>query len=190
MALLDYFRRRPDGRCEPSSPPRIEPMAGPPMTPGRKRLIAIVGTAAAGLIAVVSQWEGKSNDPYRDMVGVMTVCFGETRVEMRRYSDAECEDMLADGLADFAGPVLARNPTLKGHDPQTLAAVSLAYNIGTAAYNRSTVARRFSEGRWRSACNAFLLWTKAGGREVKGLKNRREAERRICLRGIPAEYNR
>ena len=92
--------------------------------------------------------------------------------------------MLARGLGDFAKPVLARNPELRGHDPQLLAAVSLAYNIGPAAYERSTVARRFSQGRWREACDAFLMWTRAGGRKVQGLVNRRRKERAICLRGL------
>lgn len=92
--------------------------------------------------------------------------------------------MLANGLADFAEPVLKRNPELKGHDAQLIAAVSLAYNIGPAAYNRSTVAKRFSSGDWKGACDAFLRWNKAGGRVVSGLTKRREAERRICLRGL------
>lgn len=165
-------------------PPKILPMEEP-AAPGRKRLAAVIGTSAvAGLIAVVAQFEGRSNDPYLDIVNVPTVCFGETRVEMRRYSDAECEDMLAGGLADFAEPVLRRNPELLGHDPQLIAATSLAYNIGSSAYNRSTVAKRFSAGNWRGACDAFLMWTKAGGREVKGLRIRREKERVICLRGL------
>lgn len=155
-----------------------------PKPKGKARLAALVGTAAAGLIAVVAQFEGKSNDPYFDIVGVATVCMGETRVPMRRYTDAECDEMLADGLADFAGPVLKRNPELKGHDPQLLAAVSLAYNIGPAAYNRSTVAKRFSAGDWKGACDAFLMWSKAGGRTVPGLLNRRQKERQICLRGL------
>ena len=108
---------------------------------------------------------------------------------MRRYSDSECEEMLADGLAAFTSAVLARNPELRGNDPQLLAATSLAYNIGSAAYSRSTIARNFSRGRWRSACDGFLAWSYAGGRRVEGLRKRREKERAICLRSIPAEFN-
>lgn len=155
-----------------------------PKPKGKARLTALVGTAAAGLIAVVAQFEGKSNDPYFDIVNVPTVCYGETRVPMRRYTDAECDELLAEGLADFAGPVLKRNPELKGHDPQLLAAVSLSYNIGTGAYNRSTVAKRFSAGDWKGACDAFLMWSKAGRRTVPGLLRRRQKERQICLRGL------
>lgn len=152
---------------------------------GRAGLIALVGASAAALMtATVATWEGKSNDPYRDIVGVMTVCYGETRVNMRRYSNAECEDMLAEGLADFAKPVLACTPNLRGRPEQLAAAVSLAYNIGAAAYCRSTVDRRFDAGNFRGACDAFLMWNKAGGRVVKGLTNRRRHERQICLTGL------
>lgn len=152
---------------------------------GKGRLLAMVGgTTAALLTATVAMWEGKSNDPYRDIVGVWTVCYGETRVPMRAYSDAECEEMLADGLADFAGPVLERNPELRGRPNQLAAAVSLSYNIGIGAYRRSTVARRFSAGNWRGACDAILMWNKAGGRVVRGLVRRRVHEREICLRGL------
>lgn len=157
--------------------------AKPGMT-GKAKLAAVVGTAAAGLIAVVAQFEGKSNDPYLDIVNVATVCFGETNVPMRRYSDAECEEMLAESLAGYGAAVLKRNPELRGHDPQLLAAVSLSYNVGPAAYNRSTVAKRFSAGDWKGACDAFLRFNRAGGRVVAGLTKRRQKEREICLRGL------
>ena len=161
-----------------------ERFSAPPAS-GRTRLVAAVGTAAAAmLLSFVGSWEGKRNAPYRDIVGVMTVCYGETRVEMRRYSDAECAEMLAGGLADFAGPVLARNPELRGRPYQLAAAVSLAYNIGITAYSGSTAARRFSARDWRGGCDAILRWNMAGGRVVPGLKRRREAEHRMCVTGL------
>jgi lysozyme len=104
---------------------------------------------------------------------------------MRRYSDGECAEMLAEGLDDFARPVLKRNPELRNRPNQLIAAVSLSYNIGSANYNRSTVARRFGERRWREGCNAMLRWNRAGGRVVRGLVRRRAAEHRICVRGLP-----
>ena len=183
MRLLDLFSRRYDGRAGDMMPPA--PRAGARLPPGRTKLAAIVGTAAAGLIAVVAQWEGKRNEPYQDIVGVWTVCYGETNTTMRRYSDGECKDMLAGSLAGYAEAVMKRNPELRGHDPQVIAATSLAYNIGPVAYSRSTVAKRFSAGDWRGACDAFLAWSFAGGKQVQGLLNRRRAERDICMRNLP-----
>lgn len=148
---------------------------------------AIGGLAAMLAIAlpVVAMWEGKSTDPYKDLVGKWTVCFGETNVPMRRYTDAECEAMLTESLGEYGLAVVERNPSLANRPYQWAAASSLAFNIGTSAYRRSTVARRFSQGRWREACDAFLMWRYAGGREVRGLLNRRRHEREICLTGVP-----
>ncbi|WP_416365688.1 lysozyme [Sphingomonas aerolata] len=71
------------------------------------------------------------------------------------------------------------------HPNQLAAAISLAYNIGTGGYCGSTVDRRFDAGQWRAACDAFLLWNKAGGRVVNGLDRRRRAERDLCLKDLP-----
>lgn len=154
--------------------------------PTRKQAGAAIAALLAVATPMVALYEGKSNTPYADKLagGLMTVCFGETRVEMRRYSDAECTAMLQDGIIDFAEGVADRNPELVGHPNQWAAATSLAYNIGIGNYRRSTVAKRFSAGNWRGACDAFLAWRYAGGREVKGLLRRRQAERAICLRGL------
>ena len=145
------------------------------------RLAKTVGGAglAATLIALVAAWEGTRTDPYRDIVGVWTVCTGETNVPMRRYTKAECDAMLSKSLDGYATDVKRLTPRLEGY--QLVAATSLAYNIGGAAYARSTVRRRFNAGDLRGGCDAFLAWRFAGGREIKGLKNRREAERKICL---------
>jgi lysozyme len=152
---------------------------------GRAGLIAVAGACAAAIMTpLVAGWEGKRNDPYLDIVAVQTVCYGETRVPMRRYSDAECEDMLADALGVFAGEVLARNPELRQRPHVLAAATSLAYNIGWAGYGRSSAARHFSAGRWRDGCEAILLWNRAGGKVIRGLVKRRRAERAICLEGL------
>lgn len=148
-------------------------------------LVALVGASAAVLMTgTVAKWEGKSNKPYADLVNKMTVCFGETNVPMRYYTDAECEEMLGESLTGYAKGVLTRNPTLRNHPEELAAATSLAYNIGSANYNRSTVAKRFERGDHTGACDAFLMWRYAGGREVKGLLNRRRDERKLCLSGV------
>lgn len=152
--------------------------------PGAAKLSIVAGGASMLLVGMVALFEGKENKPYVDIVGVKTVCYGETRVVMKPYTDAQCEDMLAGGLADFAQGVVKRNPELVGHNNQLAAATSLSYNIGLRAYNGSTVAKRFSAKNWRGACEAFLMWNKAGGRVIKGLDNRRRYERARCLIGL------
>lgn len=149
----------------------------------------IGGAAMAAMLAVatpaIKHYEGYSATPYRDVIGKLTVCYGETNVRMRRYSRAECDAMLNGHAAEYGAAVAKRNPSLVGHPWQWAAATSLAYNIGVANYVRSTVARLFDAGRWRDACNHFKDWKYAGGRVNKGLVNRRQDETRLCLTRLP-----
>jgi lysozyme len=50
------------------------------------------------------------------------------------------------------------------------------------------MSRRALAGDLRGACDALLMWTKARGNGrlvvVRGLVNRRNAERALCLRGL------
>ena len=150
----------------------------------KRRLNKIVGgSAAVGamLLAAVAAFEGKSNDPYQDIVGVWTVCYGETRVDMKHYTTAQCQDMLATALGDYATGVLKRNPALKDHPYQLAAATSLAYNIGLANYGKSSAAKAFDRGRWADGCRRMTFWNRAGGKVVKGLVKRRQAEYNICM---------
>lgn len=170
--------------------PRIEPMAQPNGNKGP--LIALLGTiAAAGLFVSIPQDESGGKEhlkAYRDIVGVWTICDGDTKnvkpgmVETK----AGCQKRLESQLLAHAKPVMACSPRLKeeGRDYQRWAAVSLAYNIGTGAYCKSSIDRHFDAGNWRAGCDSFLKWDKAGGRSVKGLTLRRQRERAICLRGL------
>ncbi|MFT3965597.1 MAG: lysozyme [Sphingobium sp.] len=145
-------------------------------------LAAALAAALSIATPEIMRWEGKRNDPYRDIVGVMTVCYGETQAPMRRYSDAECSAMLARRVErDFARPILACIPGFAARPHAFAAAISLSYNIGTSGFCRSTAAARFKKGDWRGGCEAMLAWNRAGGKVVPGLVRRREAERRLCL---------
>lgn len=158
-----------------------------PRMAGGAGVVALIAAAIAVDPALVTRWEGKSNTPYADKLAndLPTVCFGETRVEMRYYTDAECKALLETAkYRDFGPAVIRCTPGIAENPPVLLASISLAYNIGTGAYCRSTVARRFNAGDIRGGCDAFLMWRFAGGREVRGLLNRRRDERRICLRGV------
>jgi len=167
-----------------------------PVLPPKKAsaLVLVVGIAAAAVLSpFVSGWEdgpkGPALVPYRDIVGVWTQCSGETlnvTATSPRETPEGCAIKLDKRLAGFAQGVVKRNPQLRGRDNQWAAMTSLAYNIGVQGYAGSTVARRIDAGQWRAACDAMLMWNKAGGRKVQGLVNRRNAERALCLKGVSA----
>jgi lysozyme len=146
--------------------------------------VGLVGSVIAMMalaLATVAPFEGKRNEPYRDPIGILTVCYGETRVEMRRYSDAECMAMLEQGVVEFAEGVRLRNPGIASYPRQWAAHTSFAYNVGLARYGRSSVARLFSEGRQRAACEFMTRYKYADGHVLAGLVRRRAAERALCL---------
>lgn len=170
----------------------IQPMPLPRKAASKATLIGCVGLACATVLTpFVSTWESGGRDrlvAYQDIVGVWTLCDGETLGVKRGQTDTRegCALRLDNRLArDFAPAVLSCTPTLRGHPYQLAATISLAYNIGTAGYCRSTVDRRFDAGQWQAGCDAFLAWNKAGGRAVQGLTNRRQAERGLCMKELP-----
>lgn len=157
--------------------------------------VAIVVNDQAAEVAdgLIQKWEdgpkGPRLVPYKDIVGKWTVCTGETRVKMQTYTLTQCRTFLRTAIrSDFGKGVLACTPQIATTVYQLGAAISVAYNIGVAAYCGSTMARQFKAGDWYAACNAFALWNKAGKVVVTGLTNRRNDEMRACFTLLPPEY--
>lgn len=150
-----------------------------------QRLPATVLTVSALALGGIAVHEGYRSEAYSDPVGVTTIGYGATsevrpgdrtdpvRAVLRLAADA---DRTARRIADCIGPV-----PLYQHEFD--AYVSLAYNIGTGAFCRSTLVRklRAEPPDYAGACGELLRWTRAGGRELPGLVNRRRAEYQQCI---------
>ncbi|MEX3628763.1 MAG: lysozyme [Burkholderia sp.] len=163
------------------STPPIDP-ATPAKRPGARTLTAAVGVTAAGLLmAYVPRFEGMVLRTYRDPIGVLTYCIGETQgaVWGRTYTPDQCRAKLSERLVQYADGVdgCIDAPLT---DYQRAAAVSFAYNEGAARFCGSSIARHFNAGQYAAGCAAFSLYDKAGGRVLPGLVNRRRIERQIC----------
>lgn len=59
--------------------------------------------------------------------------------------------------------------------------VSLAYNIGPAAFCGSTLVKKLNAGDYTAACLAILSWDKFKGEALRGLTIRRQAEYKMCI---------
>lgn len=162
------------------------------------------GTGMAALFAAMiavavpqwEKWEGSERIAYRDIVGVLTICSGDTRNvrEGQVASEAECQERTARIMMDFGGGVRAASPGIENSPYEWAAHTTFAGNIGLAGYRRSSTHRLFVTGHRVQACRAMRLWNKAGGRVVRGLVNRREGEGdrigeyELCLAGaVPAQ---
>ena len=146
--------------------------------------------AAACAIAVPA--EGLRNYAYRDPIGLPTICFGSTAgVKMGDFRTIpECKALLNKEMLSVISTVDSCRP---GLPLPVLAAFSdAAYNLGAKIAcdtAKSTAARLLKAGDYTAACNELPKWSKARVAGVMvtlpGLAKRREAERQLCLTGVP-----
>lgn len=139
-------------------------------------------TSDAG-IELIKGFEAFAAKPYRDIVGILTWGYGHAQkagdVIPAILTEQEACDLLENDLMRFELAVNGLNADLTQNEFD--ACVSLAFNIGTGAFAKSTVAKRLIAGDHDGAAEAILMWNKAGGRIVQGLVNRREKERALFL---------
>jgi lysozyme len=154
----------------------------------RRGLVALVGAVAAtALLSFTPAFEGTELSTYRDMGGVLTYCTGATENAAwgKTYTPAQCRVQLDRDLERHAAGIAMCIPLARLTDGQKVAFVDVAYNIGVSGFCGSSMARRTNVGDMVGACNSLLLWNKVGGKEVRGLTRRRQAERELCLKGLP-----
>lgn len=130
-------------------------------------------------IKLLKYYEGLSLTAYKDIVGKWTIGYGDTEnvTPGMVITEQEAEDRLRRRLErDFIPGVISsldRSPRQCELD----ALVSLAYNIGVAAFKRSTLLKRYNAGDIQGAADQFSVWHYAAKKSIKGLRKRRAAER-------------
>lgn len=141
---------------------------------------------------LVKRWEGLRLSPYRCASGFATIGWG-TRFypggKAVAMSDSAISEMQADAfLADALALTLAQLKACIARAPgthQAAAMLSLAYNIGTGNFARSTLVAKFNAGDFEGAAREFPKWChgQRGGELVvfEGLVRRRAEEAALFL---------
>ena len=145
----------------------------------------------------IKGWEsydpnGDGAYPYICPTGHLTIGYGrviKSRDEYpHRVSEAMATLMLRDDLARYERAVRAYiRVELMPWEYDAL--VSFTFNCGAGALQRSTARRRINRGDMERGADALLMWCKGRLRQggplvkIKGLYNRRVAERDIFLNG-------
>lgn len=152
-----------------------------------------VGAGAAGVLALaalfIADHEGYVPRAYADPAWgwqVPTACYGETGPHIQRgmtFTKEECLSMLDAQVArkwSELDACITRDLT----NPQMVALLSWAYNVGTRAACRSTLVSKLNEGEPPYAwCRELLRWNRANGKVLPGLTKRRQAEFNLCAYG-------
>lgn len=159
-----------------------------------KTRYVIAGLAAsASVIASIAAFEGFRGEAYPDPVygwAIPTIGHGTTSGVQRgdTITQEEAGERLRQDIARFEGEIrqcVTAPLTQEEYD----AYVSLAYNIGTTKFCRSTLVRKLNALDYEGACKAILDWKYAGGedcsapgnRTCRGLWTRRQAEYQRCI---------
>lgn len=138
--------------------------------------------------ALIQGFEGYSSKAYRDADG-WSIGYGHFMGKdpslSSRTVTREQADRLFDGdVSKFELAVSTTTPEAAQHEFDAM--VSLAYNIGTAGFAGSSVAKRHNAGDREGAADAFLMWNKSQGKVLPVLEKRRARERQVYLFGFTA----
>lgn len=139
-------------------------------------------------VNLISGFEDTRFKAYDDSVGVWTIGTGTTvypnGVKVKKGDACTAEQAktyFKHDLAKFEKTV-NESVTVPLTQNQFDALVSLTYNIGSGAFNNSTLLKKLNKGDYQGAADQFLAWKKAGGKVLPGLVRRREAERALFLK--------
>jgi len=133
--------------------------------------------------ALIKRFEGCRLKAYRCPANVLTIGYGNTFYEdgtkvkdgdvITQQRAEELAKFIIDQFAVSIAPFIQKTLT----ENQFSACVSLAYNIGTGNFKKSSVFKKLNINPNDSTiADSFRLWNKGGGKVLKGLVNRREAE--------------
>lgn len=139
-------------------------------------------------VDLICSFEGKRLTAYDDGVGVWTIGFGTTvypnSIKVMKgdtCTEAQAKTYMAHDLKKFEATV-NKAVTVQLNQNQFDALVSLAYNIGTNAFSKSTLVKKLNANDIRGAADQFDVWVNAGGKRMQGLVNRRTVEKALFLK--------
>jgi lysozyme len=129
-----------------------------------------------------SKFEGCRLEAYQDSVGVWTIGFGSTHevVPHMQITQSQALEWLERDL-NASYNAVQRLIKTNLSDDQYIALIDFVYNLGAGTLQRSTLRARLNRGDM-DCQNEFLKYNKAGGRPLRGLTIRRQAEVKLWLK--------
>jgi len=137
-------------------------------------------------LALIRRFEGLRLTPYLCSAGVPTIGYGATyyedgtRVTLRdgAITKDRAESLLRWHVSNVYLPAVVKLcPAIVHETPGRMAAlIDFTFNLGSGNLRASTLRRKVNAGDWEAVPGELLRWNKAGGRVLRGLTIRRQAE--------------
>jgi len=133
---------------------------------------------------VIKEFEGYSSEPYLCPSGIATIGYGNTRylngervtMDDPEIDKKEAEKMLLETVK-FVEKEVKNIVEHKLKSYQMAALISFTYNVGIGAFSNSTLLSWIdSNPNYNRIPEQFRRWNRGGGKVLKGLIRRREAE--------------
>ena len=134
----------------------------------------IISTAGVDLL---THFEGLRLEAYQDSVGVWTIGYGHTKgvTPSMKITESQANNLLRTELIEYQNYINSMvNVSLD--QCQFDALVCWVYNLGPTNLSNSTLLTLLNQGVKLQIPKQIRRWNKAGGRVLKGLVRRREAE--------------
>ena len=137
----------------------------------------------------LKQWEGIKTKAYQDTGGVWTIGYGHTAMagdpkprSGMVISAEDAEKILLKDLVQYEAAVESL-VKVKLTDNQFASLVSFTFNVGIENFKKSKLLKKLNAGNYDAVPTELTKWTKAGGKKIQGLVNRRRAEGYLWMEG-------
>ena len=135
----------------------------------------------------IAAWEGCELEVYTDAAGYPTIGVGHLIMDGEDFQQGltydEAIDLFARDIQVYEHAV-GRHVQVVLDQPQYDALVSFCFNLGEFNFSRSTLLKRVNAKQFHDVPFQLSRWCRAGGRILKGLARRREAEGRLFADGV------
>jgi lysozyme len=135
------------------------------------------------LTNLIKQFEGCKLKAYRCPANVLTIGYGHTGQDVTEgleWSQQFADAILRKDADKYLEQALDASPVLRAESASHQAAIAdFVYNCGLGNYKSSTLKKKVDARNWSAAQVEIVKWNKGGGKVLKGLVTRREAERKL-----------
>ena len=135
---------------------------------------------------IIKHFEGLRLEAYKCPADVWTIGYGHANKVKPGdvITTGEADILLALDVQEAERAVNAYVDVVINQN-QFDALVSFVYNLGAGNFKSSTLLKKLNQGDYLGAANEFHRWNKAGGKVLRGLVRRREAEANLFI-GVKA----
>ena len=128
-------------------------------------------------VELLTHFEGLKLEAYQDSVGVWTIGYGHTKgvTPSMKITESQASNLLKTELIEYQNYI---NEMVKVELSQCEydALVCWVYNLGPTNLRDSTLLKLLNKGDKFLVPEQIRRWNRAGGKVLKGLVRRREAE--------------